>query len=151
MELWRKMAEGSGTKWWICSSITFLVKMKNVFYFYLKTEGTFWLTQYTAILITPFLVACVIWPQIYKNSKTDGCQQNIDWPKSSFGFKVKVKDTFHFHQELSWTTYSPFCSTTSAIFQATSQFHLPKTFYLFELRTVPGAFYSLPGNWNFFH
>ena len=27
----------------------------------------------------------------------------------------------------------------------------PKLFYLFEQRTVPGDFYSLLGNWNFFH
>ena len=33
-----------------------------------------------------------------------------------------------------------------AIFQAASKFHLPKTFYLFEKRTLPGAFYSLAGN-----
>ena len=34
-------------------------------------------------------------------------------PKSSFGFSVKKKDTFfHFHQEVYWTMYSPFCSTT---------------------------------------
>ena len=40
-----KMAGCSGVKWWIHCSIKFLVKMKNVFYFYLKTEGLFWLTQ----------------------------------------------------------------------------------------------------------
>ena len=40
------MAEGSGTKGWIHCSIKFLVKMKNVFYFYLKAEDTFWPTQY---------------------------------------------------------------------------------------------------------
>ena len=48
MELWIawKMAEGSGTKWWINSLLMFLVKMKNMFYFYFKNEGTFWPTQY---------------------------------------------------------------------------------------------------------
>lgn len=36
------MADGSGTKWWICWLIKFLVQMKKcVFYFYLKTEGIF--------------------------------------------------------------------------------------------------------------
>ena len=36
MELWIawKMAEGSGIKWWIRSLVMFLVKMKNMFYFY---------------------------------------------------------------------------------------------------------------------
>ena len=39
-ELWHclKMAEGSGTKQWLCCSIKLLVKMKNVFYFYLKSK-----------------------------------------------------------------------------------------------------------------
>ena len=41
-----KMAEGSGTKQWIRCSIKFLVKMENVPFFNLKTEGTFWPTQY---------------------------------------------------------------------------------------------------------
>ena len=46
-ELAWKMAEGSGTKGWICCSIKFLVKMKNVsFIFTYKTKGTFWPTQY---------------------------------------------------------------------------------------------------------
>ena len=34
-------------------------------------------------------------------------------------FKVKIKDTFfhfHFHQELYWTAYSPFCSTNMCHF-----------------------------------
>ena len=39
-----KMAEGRGTKQWICCSIKFLVKVKNVSYLYLKTEGNFWPT-----------------------------------------------------------------------------------------------------------
>ena len=39
-ELWHflKMAEGSGTKQWLRCSIKLLVKMKNVFYFYLKSK-----------------------------------------------------------------------------------------------------------------
>ena len=76
----------------------------------------------------------------------------MGWPKSSFSFKVKIKDIFQFHFiELYRTMYSPFCSSAFwHFFQATSQFHLAKTFYLFEQRTVPGAFYSLLGNWNFF-
>ena len=37
----------------------------------------------------------------------------LGWPKCALGFQVKIKDNiFHFHQELYWTTYSPFCSTT---------------------------------------
>ena len=36
-----KMTEDSGTKWWICHSIKFLVKVKNVFYFYLKNQRRF--------------------------------------------------------------------------------------------------------------
>ena len=53
---------------------------------------------------------------------------------------------FHFYQPLYWTTYSPkwwwnhFFPLSSAIFQATSLFHLPKTFHLFEQRTAPGDF-----------
>ena len=44
-----KMAERNGTKGWICCSIKFLVKMKNVvFCFYLKTKGIFLPTQYIA-------------------------------------------------------------------------------------------------------
>ena len=42
-----------------------------------------------------------------------------------------------------------FFPLTSVIFQITSRFYLPETFYLFEQRTFPGAFYSLPGNWTF--
>ena len=40
-EITWKMAEGSGTKQWIHCSIKFLVKMKNVSYFYFKTERIF--------------------------------------------------------------------------------------------------------------
>ena len=35
----------------------------------------------------------------------------LGWPKTSSGFKVK-RHIFHFHQQLNWTTDSPFCSTT---------------------------------------
>ena len=58
---------------------------------------------------------------------------------------------FHFHQELYRTTCSPFCFTTFCHFSGTFIIPSSKTFYLFEQRTVPGAFYSLPGNWNCFH
>ena len=44
MKLWSCLK--NETKEWTCCSIKFLVKMKNVFYFCLKTEGTFWPTQY---------------------------------------------------------------------------------------------------------
>ena len=44
------MAKGSRTKWWICYSVKFLVKMKNVSFYLLKkkkkTEGAFWPTKY---------------------------------------------------------------------------------------------------------
>ena len=46
MKLPERMAEGNGTKQWIHCSTKFLVKMKNVFYFYLKIKGTFGPTQY---------------------------------------------------------------------------------------------------------
>ena len=58
---------------------------------------------------------------------------------------------FHFHQELYWKPYSPFCSTTFCRFPGNFIIPSSQNFYLFEQRTVPGAFYSIPGNWNFFH
>ena len=53
------------------------------------------------------------------------------------------RPVFHFHQELYWITYSPFCSTTFCHFS--SNFIIPssQTFYLFDQRTVPGSFYLL--------
>ena len=44
--------------------------------------------------------------------------------------------------------YLPFCSTIFCQFSG-NFIILPKTFCLFEQRTVPSAFCSLPGNWNF--
>ena len=41
-----KMAEGNGTKEWIHCSTKLLVKLKNVFNFYLKIKWTFGPTQY---------------------------------------------------------------------------------------------------------
>ena len=73
--------------------------------------------------------------------------QNIGLAKKFLRFLSKNKrHIFHFYQPLYWTTYSPkwwwnhFFPLSSAIFQATSLFHLPKTFHLFEQRTAPGDF-----------
>ena len=73
--------------------------------------------------------------------------KNIGLAKKFLRFLSKNKrHIFHFYQPLYWTTYSPkwwwnhFFPLSSAIFQATSLFHLPKTFHLFEQRTAPGDF-----------
>ena len=59
-------------------------------------------------------------------------------------FKVKIKDTFLiFTKNFIEPCIHCFVPLPSAIVQATSYFHLPKTFYLFEQRTAPGAFYCL--------
>ena len=71
----------------------------------------------------------------------------LGWPKSSFSFQEKIKDTFFIFTKNFLEQYiQPFVPLPSAIFQATSKFHLSKTFYLFAQRIVPGTFYSLPGN-----
>ena len=64
----------------------------------------------------------------YLNESNLQKQKVSIWPKTSF-VEVKRKDIFHFHQGLYWTTYSPFVPLPSAIFHATSYFHLPKTFW----------------------
>ena len=52
----------------------------------------------------------------------------LGWPKSSF-FKVKIKDTiFIFTNNLIQQVTHHFVTLPSAIFQGTSQFHLPKIF-----------------------
>ena len=62
-------------------------------------------------------------------------------------FQVKIKDTFFiFTKNFIEYRIHQFVPLPSVIFQATLEFHLPKTFDLFEQRTIPGSFYSLPGN-----
>ena len=62
-------------------------------------------------------------------------------------FYVKIKDTFSiFTKNFTEQYIYHFVPLPSAIFQATSKFHLPNTFYFFEQRTVLSAFYSLLGN-----
>ena len=69
-----------------------------------------------------------------------------------FVFQVKIKDTFFiFTKNLMEQRIHHFVPLPSVIFQATLEFHLSKTFDLFEQRTIPGSFYSLPGNWNTLH
>ena len=84
--------------------------------------------------------------------RTKPLVQYIGLGKVSFSFKVKITDTFFiFPQNFIEQCIHHFVSRPSVIFQATSQFHLPGTFHLFEQTTVPGAFCSLPGIENFFH
>ena len=64
---------------------------------------------------------------------------------------MKIKDTFFiFTNNFIEQHVHHLVPLPSATLQTTSSFHLPKTFYLFEQRIVPGAFCSLPGNWIFF-
>ena len=52
----------------------------------------------------------------------------LGWPKSSFSFLCKNKrHIFHFHQELYWTIYLPFCSTTFCHFSG--NFKIPSSQY----------------------
>ena len=46
----------------------------------------------------------------------------LGWPKSFFGFYIKIRHIFHFYQELYWTTYSPFCFTTFCHFSCNFSF-----------------------------
>ena len=57
----------SETKQWVCCSINLLVKIKCVFYFYLKTEGTFWPTEYKQ----RDLVKAVLHQQLRWKKKSD--------------------------------------------------------------------------------
>ena len=62
-------------------------------------------------------------------------------------FQVKIKDTFFiFTKNLIDQRIHHFVPLPSVIFQATLEFHLSETFDLFEQRTIPGSFYSLPGS-----
>ena len=70
------------------------------------------------------------------------------WPKSSLFLSKNKRHSFHFHQELYWTTCSPLCSTVFCHFSG--NFIIPSSPSFLSFRTVPGALYSLPGNWNFF-
>jgi len=62
MELWSclKMAVSSGAKWWICCSIKFLMKMKNVFFILLKNKRNF--------LVNPIVAPIITWNSLPQNS-----------------------------------------------------------------------------------
>ena len=70
---------------------------------------------------------------------------------------ASTRNIFNFVQEHHWTMYSPFHSTSfchflgSFIFPSSQQLlSFFFFFFFFEQRPVPGAFYSLPGNWKCF-
>ena len=68
-------------------------------------------------------------------------------PKSSFGFQVKIKDIFSFSPRILLNNiFTILFHYILPCFRQLHNFIFPKLFYLFEQRTVPGAFYSLLGN-----
>ena len=56
----------------------------------------------------------------------------------------------HFHQECYWTTYSPFCSTTSCHFPGNVTFPISQNQYFLSKEPFQVTF-SFPENWHFFH
>ena len=76
----------------------------------------------------------------------------LHWPKCFFSFFRKNKrPIFHVHQELYWT-YSPFYSITLCLFSGNFIIPFSQTYFIFlrEKKLIPGAFYSIAGNWIFF-
>ena len=76
------------------------------------------LLKHKAHFITPVQLLLSCWgntPKLYGDLldlDSSWLSNLVDWPKSSFGlYSTSKKHIFHFHQELYWTTYSPFCST----------------------------------------
>ena len=76
------------------------------------------LLKHIAHFITPVQLLLSCWGNIAKLCRalldldSAWLSNLLDWPKSSFGFfSTSKRHIFHCHQELYWTTYSPFCST----------------------------------------
>ena len=82
------------------------------------------------------------------------CLETIDhilcWPKSSFGFKVKIKGPFFIFTK-NFKCITILFHYLLPFFRQIDNSIFPKLFIFFEQKNVSDAFYSIPGNWNIFH